>query len=91
MLLNLSILASSSGASTSSKIQKGAGFKRYIENNNAVAVNVFLPPLNWLIPNGRFPFGFRDDLYFRFQGLGRIRQFKIAVVTFIEQRTKHPW
>ena len=28
ILLNLSMLASSNGASTSSKIQKGAGFKR---------------------------------------------------------------
>ncbi len=57
MLLNLSMLASSSGASTSSKIQKGAGLRRYIENSSAVAVNVFSPPESWLIVNGRFPFG----------------------------------
>ncbi|MNV39358.1 hypothetical protein D3C71_1309350 [compost metagenome] len=57
ILLNLSILVSSSGASTSSKIQKGAGFDRYKENNNAVEVKVFSPPESWLIDNGRFPFG----------------------------------
>src|SRR5690606_39512192 len=38
MLLNLSIFVSSKGASTSSNIQNGAGFSRYSENNNAVAV-----------------------------------------------------
>ena len=37
-------LASSRGASTSSKTQKGAGFKRYIANSKDVAVNVFSPP-----------------------------------------------
>ena len=57
MLLNLSMFASSSGASTSSKIQKGAGFNKYIENSNAVAVNVFSPPESWLMVSGRFPFG----------------------------------
>src|SRR5690606_37600929 len=57
MLLNLSMLVSSNGASTSSKIQNGAGFRRYRENSRAVAVNVFSPPESWLIDNGRFPFG----------------------------------
>ncbi len=55
--LNLSMFASSSGASTSSKIQNGAGLRRYIEKSRAVAVNVFSPPLSWLMVSGRFPFG----------------------------------
>jgi hypothetical protein len=38
------MFVSSNGASTSSKIQKGAGFKRYNENKSAVAVKVFSPP-----------------------------------------------
>src|SRR5690606_24843804 len=58
ILLNLSILVSSKGASTSSKIQKGAGFNRYNENNIAVAVSVFSPPDDWLIESGRLPLGF---------------------------------
>src|SRR5690606_398061 len=57
MLLNLSILVSSKGASTSSKIQNGAGFNKYKENNRAVDVNVFSPPESWLIDKGRFPLG----------------------------------
>src|SRR5690606_115718 len=57
ILLNLSMLVSSNGASTSSNIQNGAGFNRYNENRSAVAVNVFSPPDNWLIDNGRLPFG----------------------------------
>jgi hypothetical protein len=36
------MLASSNGASTSSKIQNGAGFNKYIENNRAVAVKCLL-------------------------------------------------
>ena len=53
----MSILLSSNGASTSSKIQKGAGFNKYIANNKEVAVNVFSPPDNWFIEIGFFPFG----------------------------------
>src|SRR5690606_40128718 len=57
MLLNLSMFVSSSGASTSSKIQKGAGFNRYKENSSAVAVRVFSPPDSWLMERGRLPLG----------------------------------
>src|SRR5690606_20624674 len=57
ILLNLSILVSSNGASTSSNIQKGAGFNRYSEKSKAVDVNVFSPPESWLMDNGRLPFG----------------------------------
>ncbi|MNS94001.1 hypothetical protein D3C72_1282020 [compost metagenome] len=57
MLLNLSILVSSKGASTSSKMQNGAGFNKYSENRMAVAVNVFSPPESWLIVKGRLPLG----------------------------------
>ena len=46
ILLNLSMLLSSSGASTSSKTQNGAGFNNYIANRREVAVNVFSPPDN---------------------------------------------
>ena len=56
--VNLPTLASSSGASTSSNIQNGAGLIKYMANNKAVAVNVFSPPLNWPIDEGRLPFGF---------------------------------
>ena len=58
ILLNFEILVSSSGASTSSKIQNGAGFKRYKENNKAIAVSVFSPPDNWLMDCGFLPLGF---------------------------------
>src|SRR5690606_39980866 len=57
ILLNLSILVSSNGASTSSNIQNGAGLSRYNENRRAVAVRVFSPPDSWLIDNGRLPLG----------------------------------
>ena len=46
ILLNLEILVSSKGASTSSKIQKGAGLSKYKEKSKAIAVNVFSPPDN---------------------------------------------
>src|SRR5690606_41236309 len=57
ILLNLSMLVSYNGASTSSNIQNGAGFNKYKENSSAVAVRVFSPPDNWLMDNGRLPFG----------------------------------
>lgn len=56
-MLNLSIFVSSNGASTSSNIQNGAGFNKYRENSKAVDVNVFSPPDNWFIDNGRLPLG----------------------------------
>jgi len=44
--LNLPILASSSGASTSSRRQKGDGFIKKIEKIRATAVRAFSPPDN---------------------------------------------
>src|SRR5450830_1033330 len=44
MLQKRSVLASSSGASTSSSKQNGAGFNWNIENTSAVAVSAFSPP-----------------------------------------------
>ena len=55
--MNLPTLASSNGASTSSKIQNGAGLIKYIANNIAVAVKVRSPPLNCVIEDGRLPLG----------------------------------
>src|SRR5471030_1826471 len=47
---NRSVLASSSGASTSSSRQNGAGLSRNIENTSAVAVSAFSPPDNrWMV------------------------------------------
>src|SRR5690606_28379074 len=51
------MFVSSKGASTSSKMQKGAGLSRYKENRRAVEVSVFSPPESWLMDKGRFPFG----------------------------------
>ncbi len=42
--LNFSMFASSNGASTSSKIQNGAGLSGYIANYKAVAIKVFSSP-----------------------------------------------
>ena len=44
MLQNLSLFASSSGASTSSSKQNGAGLILKIENTNATRVPAFSPP-----------------------------------------------
>ncbi len=50
ILQKRSVLASSSGASTSSSKQNGAGLSWNIENTNAVAVNAFSPPDNkWMV------------------------------------------
>src|SRR5208283_4615367 len=50
-------LFSSSGASTSSRRQNGAGFKSKIANTKATAVNAFSPPDNWLMVLLRLPGG----------------------------------
>src|SRR3989338_3185895 len=54
---NLSVLASSSGASTSSKTQKGEGLTENSENSKAKAVSAFSPPDNNEICCGFFPGG----------------------------------
>ena len=55
--VNLPTLASSSGASTSSSIQNGAGLIRYMANRNAVDVSVFSPPDNCVSVLGFLPLG----------------------------------
>ena len=51
------MLLSSSGASTSSSRQNGAGFKSKIENTSATAVSAFSPPDSWLMVLLRLPGG----------------------------------
>ena len=55
---NRPTLCSSSGASTSSSRQNGAGFRSKIENTSATAVSAFSPPdSRWMVlfflPGGR--------------------------------------
>ena len=50
-------LCSSSGASTSSSRQNGAGLSSKIENTSATAVSAFSPPDSWLIELFRLPGG----------------------------------
>ena len=50
-------LLSSSGASTSSSRQNGAGFSSKIENTSATAVSAFSPPDSWLMVLFRLPGG----------------------------------
>ena len=50
-------LFSSSGASTSSSRQNGAGFSSKIENTSATAVSAFSPPESMLIELFRLPGG----------------------------------
>ena len=57
MSINLIVFRSSSGASTSSNIQKGAGFNSNKAKTNASAVNAFSPPDNCDIVAFFFPGG----------------------------------
>ena len=54
---NRNVLASSSGASTSSSMQKGEGLYKYMANNKAMAVSAFSPDDSCVMEIGFLPRG----------------------------------
>ena len=73
------MLASSNGASTSSKIQNGAGFNKYRANSKAVAVKVFSPPDSCERDLGFLPLGLAMISIFDSKGLSSSSRIRLQL------------
>ena len=89
MLLNLSMLASSSGASTSSKRYRTGRLQQVDAEQGAVAVRVFSPPDNWEIDKGALPFGLARSGRPESVGLSGLSGDQVAIVVLGKQGTEN--